>query len=172
MRYSAILLAAAAGVSLPACNHPEADTRNTAVLLGSNRSAADTMNTVLIGLQRDLLSGVATGDTAVLSNLLSGSFTAHDVRVAEATPIAPGGETRPLQVSYLEVLSGRLSDAVAFDYDTYQAVPNGESAIVYAFGPDHAVQIEWRYRSARWQASRMIIMRPGDARAMLELAQG
>lgn len=170
MRYSAILLATAI-VALPACNNPETDTRNTAVLLASDQSAADTMNTVLIGLQRDLLSGMASGDTAVLSNLISGSFTAHDVRVAEATPIALGGEHRPLQLSYLEVLSGRLSGAVAFAYDTYQAVPNGESAMVYAFGADHAVQIEWRYRSARWHASRMIIMRPGDARAMLELAQ-
>lgn len=170
MRYSAILLAAAS-VSLPACDSPEIDTRNTAVLPGSSQSAADTMNTVLIGLQRDLLSGMATGDTAVLSNLISGSFTAHDMRVAEATPIAPGGEHGPLQVSYLEVLSGRLSEAVAFAFDTYQAIPDGESAMVYAFGADHAVQIEWRYRSARWQASRMIIMRPADARAMLELAQ-
>lgn len=168
MRYSAILLAAAI-VSLPSCNSPEADTRNTAVLLGSNQSAADSMNTILIGFQRDLLSGVATGDTAVLSNLISGNFIAHDVRVSEATPVTPGAENRPRQVSYLEVLSGRLTDAVAFEYDTYQALPNGESAMVFAFGADHAVQVEWRYRSARWQASRMIIMRPGDARAMLEL---
>lgn len=169
MRFCTVLLAIV-GVSLPACSGPEDDTRTTAVLLGSDQSA-DTMEAVLVGLQRDLLSGVAAADTAVLSKLISGSFTSHDVRVPEAAPMSPGGGDRPQQLAYLEVLTGRLSKHVAAEYRTFHAIPNGQSAMVYAFGADHAIQTQWRYRSGGWQASRLIIMRPEDARATLNRAQ-
>jgi hypothetical protein len=170
MRYSTVLLVVVS-ISLPACSSPDDDIRNTTVLLGSDQSAADTINAVLVGLQRDLIYGVASADTAMLSHLISGDFISHDVRVREAIPISPDGGNRPQQLTYLEVLAGRLSKHLAADYGNVQVVPSVESATVYAFRADHAIQTQWRYRSAQWQAFRMIIMRPEDARAMLNLAQ-
>ena len=116
MRYSTVLLIAV-GVSLPACSSSDNDVRYTAVLLGSNQSAADSIHAVLVTLQRDLLSGVAAADTALLSQLISGDFISHDVRVPERVPMSPGGGHRPQQITYLEVMAGRLRNFVAPDWN-------------------------------------------------------
>lgn len=153
------------------CRSPADDARNTAVLLGSDRIGADTIEVVLAGLQRDLLSAVATTDTAALSRLISADFRSHDVRVSEAIPMSLDGGKRPQQRAYLEVLAGRLSDHVVPEYHTFHVIWDRGSATVYAFGADHAIHTAWRYRSGGWQASRMILLRPEDARAMMNLAQ-
>jgi hypothetical protein len=142
-----------------------------AVLLGSDRLDADTIEVVLAGLQRELLSALAATDTAFLSRLISAEFKSHDVRVAEATPMSLDGGKRPQQRTYLEVLAGRLSDHVAPEYSTFHVKSDGGSATVYAFGADHAIQTSWRYRSTGWQASQMLLLRPKDARAMMDLPQ-
>jgi hypothetical protein len=122
---------------------------------------------MLVGYQRDLISAVVASDTAMLSQLLSSDFTSHDVRVPETVPMSLGGGDRPQQLAYLEVLAGRLSDSVTPEYHTLQAVPDGGSAVVYAFTADHAIRTEWRNRPTGWQAARMIIMRSEDARTMM-----
>jgi hypothetical protein len=171
MRHSTIFVAIGS-LLVAGCRSPSDDARSTAVLLGSDdRIGADTIELVLAGLQRDLLSAVVTTDTAALSRLISADFKSHDVRVSEPTPMSVDGAKRPQQRAYLEVLAGGLSDHVAHEYRTFHVISDGGSATVYTFGADHAIHTVWRYRSRRWQASQMILLRPEDARTMMDLAQ-
>jgi hypothetical protein len=158
-------------VCVAACGGPADDSRSTPVLIGSDQIATDTIEALLIGNQRDLLSAIARGDTAALSRLIFAEFTSHDVRVPESTPISLHRGNRPQLHTYLEVLAGGLGDRVASEYSTFHARPRDGSATVYAFGADHAIQTAWRYGPAGWKASQMILLRPEDARTMMELVR-
>jgi hypothetical protein len=155
-------------VVVAACGTPQPDElgRDQALLIASEE--AEQLELELGGLQRTLLAAIAAHDTAVLSRLLSRDFRVHDTGVLTNNPLAVGNPVQVSQLSFIEVMAGRLGDRLVAEYATFRTVREGADALVYASGEAESLRTRWRRTPDNWEASHLIIMHPEAARRELQ----
>jgi hypothetical protein len=133
------------------------------LLVGTQPSANDTLEAHLVNRLRHLLHAAASADSAEIATIITAEFKAIDMRVAQmknslVTP--PWAE----QLTYWQVLGGRLSDRLGDEYRAFDASFEGNSATVYASGISHDLWSAWSYRNGFWQAVALTIVPTASVR--------
>jgi hypothetical protein len=168
MRLLAAACATAGLLVSASCQSSEPESTREPNLLNAVAEEPDTLEAQLIYSQRELIRALTADDSAVVIQLVSTQFIAHDTREGQAVAMSVGGAERPLQVGYFEVVSGALLDRIGADYSTFHVAANGDQATTYALGSAEALRTSWRSNEGVWTATQLIFLEIRDARRMIE----
>jgi hypothetical protein len=141
--------------TLLSCNaNPNADETRGVRLLTDGVSARDSLELHLSRQLRTLLEAITASDSVAIAALITGGFTAMDARIP---PKRRALGYVPEELTYWQVIAGKLSQSLDAEYSTFSAEPRGNVARVHAAGITHIVWTTWSYRSAVWRADRLLI---------------
>jgi hypothetical protein len=138
---------------LLSCEKPgRADGWAESALLIAPMSPADTLQSHLVRRLRHLLEAATAQDSASIANLITADFVAVDSRVRSPwfTRQWTGEE-----LTYWQVVAGRLSDRFDHDYSDFSAEIKGDVAHVFAFGLTQDISTVWSYRETSWRANNL-----------------
>jgi hypothetical protein len=138
------------------------------VLLGEPVASADTLETQLIGLKRNLVAALINADAASLGGLIAADFRVYDTRSTGGGAVSLGRGERPAELSYIEVLAGSLGDGIDGSFDSFHVTHDDAHAVVYAIGMHIALRSAWRRSVDGWQATQVIVGSRDAAQRMID----
>ena len=145
---------------------PSSDAREKPVVFATESTSIDTLQVHLVSRLRVLLDAGVASDSAQLARVITPDFKAGDTRAQRRFARSFIGKSEDL--TYWDVIAGRLSPRLEREYSTFRAVPNGRAGNVYALGDTSGVLTTWQYGSDGWRATYLIISSAEHVRAMLK----